>query len=69
MTAVVAIGNPRRLAGYALAGAEIAPGTDPEAAWDALSDDTVLVLLTPETHAQLERRLAEHEERLWVVLP
>ena len=71
MTAAAAIGDARRLAGYGLAGAAVhdaRSAADAEAAWEALGDDTGLLLLTPEAHDALTLRLAERKV-LWVVVP
>ncbi len=69
---VVAIGDVRRLAGYALAGATVVPAGSPEAidaAWEGLDEDAVLLILSPEAHARLEARLAEREGLIWAVQP
>ncbi|WP_432826552.1 V-type ATP synthase subunit F [Dactylosporangium sp. CA-092794] len=47
--AVVAIGDPARLRGYALAGVTVVPATSPagaRAAWRALGADVAVVVLT-----------------------
>lgn len=72
MSAVVAIGDERRLAGYALAGVVVkAASTAGEigAAWAAVETDAGLLLLTPEAYAALEAPLAGGADLLWVVLP
>jgi hypothetical protein len=69
---VVAIGNELRLAGYALAGAEVRPAATSAvtiAAWESLDDDTGLLLLTPEVFSELEARLPERNGLVWAVLP
>jgi vacuolar-type H+-ATPase subunit F/Vma7 len=72
MSRVVAIGNELRLAGYALAGAEVRHAASPAetlAAWESLAEDAGVLVLTPEAFAALERRLAERAELVWAVLP
>jgi hypothetical protein len=72
MSRAVAIGDGLRLAGYALAGAELRHAVAPaelDAAWAGLDDDVGLVVLTPESYAALEARLAEREDLIWAVLP
>ena len=71
MSAAAAIGDARRLAGYGLAGAivhDARSAADVEAAWDALGDDTVLLVLTPDAHDALAPRLTERRV-VWAVLP
>ena len=71
MSAAVGIGDPRRLAGYRLAGAEIRPAmsaAEAEAAWYSLGGETVLLELTPEAHDALAARLAERM-LVWAVVP
>jgi hypothetical protein len=68
----VAIGDPRRLAGFRLAGADVAAATDRAsitAAWDGLGEDVALAILTPAAHGVLRERLEEKPHRVWVVLP
>ncbi len=72
MSRAAAIGDERRLAGYALAGAEVVPAlTEAEvaAAWDGLADDVALLVLTAEARALLGARLEERPEVVWVVVP
>ncbi len=72
MSRAVAIGDERRLGGYALAGAEVVPATTTgtvTAAWEALDDDVALVVLSPEAHAVLAGRLGERPTVVWAVLP
>ena len=71
MTAAVAIGDARRLAGYGLAGADVRDArsaADAEAAWESLGDDTILLILTREAHEALTPRLAERKV-VWAVVP
>ncbi|MGZ4292397.1 MAG: hypothetical protein ACXVQQ_07355 [Gaiellaceae bacterium] len=72
MSRAVAIGDERRLGGYALAGAEVVPATAARtviAAWEALDDDVALVVLSPDAHAVLAGRLDERPTVVWAVLP
>lgn len=72
MSAAAAIGDPRRVAGLALAGAAVWPATDAvstRAAWEALASDTALVILSPEAFEHLGHRLAERPGVVWAVLP
>jgi vacuolar-type H+-ATPase subunit F/Vma7 len=69
---VVAIGEEGRLAGFALAGVEVCRAEDTtavQAAWDALSEEVRLLVLTPRAVAALEGRLSEREDLVWVSLP
>ncbi len=73
MGAVVAIGARARVQPFALAGVDWRDATTPadvRAAWTALPQDTVLVLLTPEARQALADELAAVTSRpLWVELP
>ena len=72
MSRAVAIGDERRLGGYALAGVEVAPAADAgdaAAAWQALADDVALVVLDPPAYAALAPRLDERPNVVWAVLP
>jgi len=72
MSAAVAIGDPRRLDGYALAGADVlgaATEAEVEAAWARVGEDTRLVVLTAEAHAVVAERLAERDTLVWAVMP
>jgi len=69
---VVAIGDPSRLAGYAVAGAEVLPArTDAQAitAWEALPDGVGLALLTTEAAQALGTRLGRPGGPLTAVIP
>ena len=68
----VALGDDRRLGGYALAGADVVSVGDAGeavAAWEALPDDVALVVLTPEVGAALAGRFAERPSLLRAVIP
>ncbi len=71
MNRIVALGEPDRVMGYALAGAAVIEAAGAEsvrAAWDDLPADTALVILTSAAHAALEGRLGERRA-LVAVLP
>jgi vacuolar-type H+-ATPase subunit F/Vma7 len=72
VNAIIVVGEPGRVAGFALAGARTVVAEDePDlvAAWDALDGDVAMVLLTPAAAAALEGRLAERPDLLVAVLP
>ena len=73
MSAIAAIGEAQRVSGFALAGVQIAPADDPEAvraAWQALSADAGLVILTRAAHRALAAEgFGDRDGRLWVVMP
>jgi vacuolar-type H+-ATPase subunit F/Vma7 len=73
MSTIVAIGERERVSGFALAGVRVAAADDPDAvraAWQALSADAGLVILTPAAHRALAaERFGDHDARLWVVMP
>ena len=72
MSRVVAIGDERRLGGYALAGVEVMAATsavEATAAWDSLAEDVAVVVLSPGAHAALAGRLDERPTVVWAVLP
>ena len=60
-----ALGDPRRLAGYALAGAEVAPVEE----FESLDEEVGLLVLTPEAYDELADRLDERPGLVWAVLP
>jgi vacuolar-type H+-ATPase subunit F/Vma7 len=72
MSRAAAIGDERRLGGYALAGVEVLPATtavEAQVALAGLDDETALVLLTPEAHDAVAAELAERRGCVWAVLP
>jgi vacuolar-type H+-ATPase subunit F/Vma7 len=72
MSAVLAIGEQVRLAGYQLAGVELRVADDAtaaRAAWEGLAEDVACVILTPASRASLGERLAERPEVVWAVVP
>ena len=72
MSRAVAIGDERRLGGFALAGADVvhaATAREATAAWEALAEDVAVVVLSPDAHAALADRLDERPTVVWAVLP
>jgi len=72
MSRVVAIGEERRVAGFALAGVDVRPAETADAVvgeWAGLEGDVGLLVLTPAAAAALEGRRSEREESVWVTLP
>jgi vacuolar-type H+-ATPase subunit F/Vma7 len=70
MSRALAIGDARRLGGYALAGAEVVEADAlAEAALAHLLDEAGLLVLTPEAHEALASMLAERDDLVWVVTP
>ena len=73
MSHIVAIGERERLRGFALTGVEVAAADDPataRAAWDSLTPEVALVILTRAAHAALSAsELDPRGQRLWVVMP
>ena len=71
MSAVVAIGDPRKLAGYALAGVAVLAAVSPEeahAAWAGPASGAGLVLLTASAAEAIDGA-DEDVHRLVVVVP
>lgn len=72
MSTAVAIGDARRLGGFALGGVEVIAAMGPDevqAAWEVLPHDTALVILSPDALEHLGSRLHERSDIVWVVLP
>lgn len=72
MSRAVAIGDERRLGGYALAGVEVVPAVtaaEAAAAWDSLAEDVAVLVLSPGAHEALAGRLDERSGIVWAVLP
>jgi vacuolar-type H+-ATPase subunit F/Vma7 len=72
MSAVVAVGEARRLTGFALAGVDVRGAEDASAAnvvFDELDGEIGLLVLTPRSETALRARLAEREDLVWVTLP
>jgi vacuolar-type H+-ATPase subunit F/Vma7 len=73
MSRVAVIGEPVRVRGYALAGAEVhecVDGSAVRSAWAALTDDVAVVILSPAAAAVLDLAARAPSARpLTVVLP
>ena len=72
MSLAVAIGDSRRLGGFALVGVSVlsAAGADAvRSAWETLPDGAELVILSPDAVEHLGTLLAERPDVVWVVLP
>lgn len=72
MSAIVALGEPARVAGLGLAGCTVIPvadARDAEEAWERLPADVGLLILGPAAAAALRGRLDERPHMLWTVLP
>lgn len=72
MSGIVAIGESGLIDGYGLAGVQLLPAEDGDAArraWAEVGPDVGLLLVTPAAEAALERELAEAPELLRVVIP
>jgi vacuolar-type H+-ATPase subunit F/Vma7 len=70
MSHIAVIGEPARVQGFALAGAEVCPADEPDAvrtAWDGLAADVTVVVLTPAAARALEG--TDAGRRLTVVMP
>lgn len=66
------IGGAAHVNGFALAGATVLPAEDPDEvvrAWESLSDDTVVVLLTDTALAALGETRTQQAQWLSVVMP
>jgi vacuolar-type H+-ATPase subunit F/Vma7 len=71
VSSIVAIGDRTRLAGYALAGVDVTDATDPDdvrEAWNGITGDVELVLLTSEARQALPDALGR-QDVLVTVLP
>ena len=69
---MVALGEERRVLGFALAAVDMVVAEDAAAAvaaWRDLPTDAAVLILTPMAHAALAGRLAERPRLLHVVLP
>jgi vacuolar-type H+-ATPase subunit F/Vma7 len=72
MSRAVAIGDERRLGGYALAGAQVrhaASSAEARAAWAEVADEAGLLVLTREAYEALAATLGERDDVVWVVVP
>jgi vacuolar-type H+-ATPase subunit F/Vma7 len=72
MSRAVAIGEPVRVGGYALAGVEVHAAQDADAvldAWERLPADVACVIFTHAARAALGERLDERRDLVWAVIP
>ncbi|MEU6017387.1 V-type ATP synthase subunit F [Streptomyces sp. NPDC047515] len=72
MGRVVAIGTRARVAGLSLAGVSVLVAEDPEAvrrAWQSVSDEVTLVIVTPAAAEVLSRTQLESTRPLIAVMP
>ncbi|MGO9559910.1 MAG: V-type ATP synthase subunit F [Acidimicrobiales bacterium] len=72
MRQVAVLGESRRAAWFALAGATVLEAEDPEAArraWKAIGDETAVVVLTPMAAAAISNLPAPRVDLLTVVMP
>jgi vacuolar-type H+-ATPase subunit F/Vma7 len=72
MSAIVALGEGRRIEGFALAGVRLVAAEDPHAmraAWQSLGQDAGLLLLTPAARAALADLLPTRPDVLWTPIP
>jgi vacuolar-type H+-ATPase subunit F/Vma7 len=70
MSRLAVIGEPARVQGFALAGAEVCPAAEPDAvraAWAGLATDVAVVVLTPAAADALTGTPVG--DRLTVVMP
>lgn len=71
MSAVVALGEPEVLEGFALAGVRVEHASDPDECLRALAeidDDVGLLILTPASRRALEAQLSRRPNLLWTVV-
>jgi hypothetical protein len=69
---VIALGEERRVLGFALAAVDVLVAEDAAAvvdAWGRLPADAAVLLLTPAAHAALAGRLAQRPRLIHAVLP
>ena len=72
MARAAVIGEAVRAAGFTLAGAVVLPAESPEearAAWDSLSADIAVLVLTPRVAAWLGQAAQSRRDVLLVVMP
>jgi vacuolar-type H+-ATPase subunit F/Vma7 len=72
MSRVVALGERKRLEGFALAGVALVPAEDPQqlqAAWSHLAPDVAVVIFTPEARSALRDVLDLRPDVIWTTLP
>ena len=72
MRRIVVLGDPGRVRGFRLAGATVIDAGTPRGvarAWEALPDDTAVLVLTADAAVVLADRLAERPRLTWAVMP
>ena len=72
MSRAAAIGEETHVAGYALAGVEVHPAPNDDAAraaWAALAPEVAFLILTPAARAALGAMLDERAGLVWAVIP
>jgi vacuolar-type H+-ATPase subunit F/Vma7 len=72
MSRIVALGEPMRLDGFALAGVNVVPaeGADElRTAWSKLDPDVCMVILTPAAKDAVNDLLALRPDVIWTTLP
>jgi len=72
MSHAAAIGDQRRVGGFALAGVEVLPADGADAAAEALAalaPDVGLLILTSTAYEAVAEELAERPGLIWAVLP
>ena len=72
MSRIVALGEAARVAGFALAGVEVIAAEEAAAvihAWERLTPDAGVLILSPTASSILESRLAQRPALLTVVMP
>jgi vacuolar-type H+-ATPase subunit F/Vma7 len=71
MSRVVAIGDARRLGGYALAGVDVVDASTGAAAdvFAGLGEEVGLIVLTEEAYEALGGEPADQNHLVWVVVP
>jgi vacuolar-type H+-ATPase subunit F/Vma7 len=72
MSRAAAIGEARRVGGFALAGVEVLEAENPDAAGEALvslDPEVGLLILSPAAHRAVADELARRPHLVWTVLP
>lgn len=72
MSVIVALGERARVEGFALAGVEVIGLDDPKDvrhAWEQLTDEVAVLLLTPAARAHLSDEIASRPDLVWTVIP
>lgn len=72
MSRIAALGEPRRLEGFALAGVPLFAGEDPDqlrTAWASLDPEVTVVILTTVAEGALRDLLDLRPDVIWTTLP